>query len=759
MARFWSRRRGGRDAEDPELESIFPRRVDPDGDLLWTATQLRHALQAQRADDPDPDYRLHLRASLMEEARLHHQQKLRPRHRLGLALGTGMGLAGLAMLGVVLVSLVALPQGDPNVVVQASVQGKTQVAVTQAIDLSFNQPMVETSVIRGLQIEPAVTVKTSWPTDRRLRIQPVHDLVPNVPYVVRIAKTAARAQNGATPLSNIVIPFGTGPITGSPGQPPKLVAVSTIATASGSQSVQYAADGELMVTASGNLSVAGQPPVTAPAASPGSGGVVYALANPPAVLATAAVNPVASPDSQELAFLRAAASGGSTLNVVQIGGSASPQVLASSNLPSPSVAWVNDGTILYPDQGHLYEVGLDGRVTAVYPFVHLGPDGHFRLDPSGQALYAAPSGTPTVYDLATGTATSLTGLQGTPAFSPTGSLMAFVVSQQGRQTIMVATATGQDTRPLVVAPSGVGISDLAFSPNGSYIAYLADTAGLGSRIGVLDVASGNSQLLSTRTGMGLFAWSPEGNSMSALEAGSQGSSQVLTLQLSTPPAPAPTSSPANASALEAASSLAQIQVAQASSGPTAAAALLAPGLKLPTPTLLPIGYDRFYAISSTPVGPGSNSYQVSVELVRDATTNAPAESLLETVTVQVSATAAQIVSVVPGQPTALPAGPIVISASATSSSPGQVTFVLTFDADLDPTTVGATSVQLVDAGQQVQGLSISYQASTRQVLVSASGLAPGPLVLTVGAPLADVDHAEISTPYSLQLPALPTPAP
>ncbi len=745
-------RRRRREVQD-ELAVVFPQSEDPDGRLLTTARELRQLLTTVQIGEAEPNYRAHLRASLLAEHRARSSAQMPRRHRVGSLFGVGLGLAGLAMLGVVLVSVLVLPPGPRQVVVQASVQNNPRVAVNQAIDLSFNQPMVESSVVQGLRIQPALTVSTAWKSATRLSIRPLHQLVPNVAYEVTISRKAARAQDGATPLSNIVIPFGTAPLSATPmGYPPSLVAVSQVATVVQPTALQYAPDGQLLVLAQSALAQG----TASPAAVPGAAGV-FSLGSPAALLAPGAAGPQPSPDSQSLAYWSAAGSS-SELEVVPLGGGGQPQVVASSPDPDPVASWVNDSTLLYSGGQGLLEANLDGQVTAAYPFVKLGPSGFFEAAPGLTALYADPQGIPTLYDLGTGSSLRLTGIQGVPVFSPDGSQIAYVALSGGRDSVVVASSTGAAPRAVVVAPAGVALSQLAFSPGGQYIAYVATTPGVGSQLGALALATGTSHLISSLSGVSLPAWSPEGTAISLVQT-TGGGSEVLTIQLSAPPGAGAAGAGAAAAALDTASTLAQLQVSGGPGALTAIQGLLAPGTTIPTSSLLPGHFDRFYAISSTASSSGSSVYQVQLELLRDPTSGLPAVYVDETASVSVTGTTGELTALTLGQPTALPPGPMVISATTSSTAPGSVTFVLQFDADLDPATVGAQSVQLTQSGTQVSGVQVSYQSSSRQMVITATGLGSGPLVLTVGAPLADVDHTLISPPYELSLPALPVSAP
>jgi hypothetical protein len=753
---------------DPELWDVLER--DPRGRadrLIETAAEIRDGLALASPPVPDPDYQAHLRASLLAEGRLRVNFQPRRRRRFGLALGAGMGVAGLAMLSLVLVSVIFLPGGSRSVTVNSAVKNNPRVPVTQAIQLSFNQPMVEPSVVKGLKIDPAVSYSASWLGSKTLVISPAHDLVPNVSYVVSIARKSAVARNGATPLSNIVIPFGTVPLSAtSAGVPPSLVTVDRLDIVQGAETISYAPDGQLLLLASGSVTPiastssnsSSTPPSGGPSNQTGAGsgtGVVYTLTNPESTLVANAFDPTPSPDSQELAYWSPAGSGGDTLDVVPIGGAAQAQAVGTSTDQDPQVDWLNDSELLYSSGGQLYETNLDNQTSTVLPGLQLGTNGFFSVSPSGLAIFSEPAGVATVYDLSAGTSVTIPGFQGVPAWSASSSQMAYVTETAGRQTIDISTAFAADPAPLLIAPSGVGISDLAYSPSGDYIAYSAATPGVGAEIGAVSVSSGTSAPLSTIAGMTQPSWSPFGNQLTALDSLPTGQSEVVTLELSNPPQ-SPTTGGQSSVALEAASNLAQLQIDGSLSSLAAIHGLLNASASIPDSTLEPGAFDRFYAVSSTPASAGSSNYAVDLELVRDATTTAPSAYLREQVTVDLSGATPTISAISQGTLTNIPDGPLVLEADSTTSSSGATNFVLQFDADLDPATVGPQSITLTDSGQPVQDLQINYGAATREVTITADQLAQGPIVLTVAPPLADVNHVQVAITYQLSLPALPT---
>jgi dipeptidyl aminopeptidase/acylaminoacyl peptidase len=467
-------------------------------------------------------------------------------------------------------------------------------------------------------------------------------------------------------------------------------------------------------------------------------------------VATDATGAVASPDSQEIAYWTPGSGGSLLLDVIPAAGGGSPHTLATSAEPDPGLAWLDNGDLLYSSAGQLAEVSLDGQVTEVDPNVKLDPSGFFTLAPSGQALFALPNGVPTVYALPNGSATTLGGMVGTPAWSATGSDLAYVSDSNGNETIDWTSDLGAQSTVLLSAPSGSQISGLSLDPTGTYLTYVSATAGLASQLNELDVQSKVAGPLSSLAAVSDPSWAPTGSELSLL-ADVSGIQGVESLLVSGGPQTQSTSSSAASTALSAASSLAQLQVTD---GPTASAqvaALLAPGTVLAPSVLLPGKFDRFYAVSTTPTSAGASSYTVDLNLVRDATSTSGPAYLPETVTVQTGGTSALISGITPGVLTAVPRGPLVLSVSSSTDSSGNTIFAIHFDADLNPATVGSQSISLSVNGRLVSGAQFNYSALTRTETVTVAGLPSGAVTLVVRPPLADIDNTPMQTAYVVVL--------
>jgi hypothetical protein len=750
---------------DPELWAIFQGR---DGvqhpELLKAAEEIRHQLQAEPPPQADPQFQARLRVNLVREARTKRPGRVRTR-RLALPLTATLGIAGLAAVAVVVASLVAIPLEQGQVKVKAAVAGHHELSVTQAIQISFNRPMDEAAVVQGLKIKPAVSFQANWSNPETLVISPAHGLAPNVGYVVTIPKPDVKAQNGAEATSAIVIPFGTGAAPTTPqGQIPTLVSVTHDAVTEGVTTLSYMPDGALMVLSSGiTLAVPSSAPSPDPSASPSASsitpatptstfGTLYVLNPSLRTVATDALGAVASPDSQEIAYWTPGSNGTLSLEVVAASGSGSPQTLASSPDPDPGLAWLDNGDLLYAAAGQLQQVSLDGQITTVDPKVLVGPSGYFSLSPSAQALFARPSGVPTIYSLPTGAATGLNDLVGVPAWSSSGSVLAYTSSANGGETVQLSSDLGAQSQVLLTEPAGIQVSDLSFDPTGTYLAYVSATSGQSSQLNALDVQSQVSGALGSLTAASDPTWDPMGDQLSALDGVPSTTSQdVETLLLSGGPQPPASDDTAADTALATASSLAQFQVSSSPTALTEISALLAPGDNLAQSVLLPGKFDRYYAVSSTPTAAGSTSYSVDLHLVRDATTSSGPAFLPETVIVQTAGTSPLISDITQGSLTPVPTGPSVVSVSATSSSSGTTVFVLHFNADLNPITVGSQSITLSVGGHLISGAQFDYAALTRSETVTVSALPVGAVTLTVAAPLADVDNTPMQAPYQVVL--------
>jgi hypothetical protein len=739
---------------------------------MQTANQLWTLLQSQPQPAADPGYQSRLRASLIREAR--ESRAHRPSSRRWVwPLGVTLAGAAVAIAAVVSLSTGALPLRAGQVKVKAAVAGHHEIPVTKAIQLSFNQPMNEAAVVKGLRISPAISYRTSWPNAKTLVISPAQGLAPNVSYVVTIAATSAKAEDGSKALAKIVIPFGTTSTPSTPiGQTPSVVSVSTPAVGQGITSVSYTPDGALMVVSSGGLEAnppTSEPAVTPSAAAPGPtaspgasaspvrvGGTVYLLSPSLSVVAANAIGAVTSPDGEDIAYWSPQIDGSLALEVVTANGRGTPQTLASSTESDPGLGWLDDGDLLFAAAGQLREVSLDGQISTVDPSIQLDPSGFFSLSPSAQMLFARPGGVATVYTLSGGAASTLADVVGAPSWSPTSSNLAYVANVGGRQTIEVSADSGAQSNPLLTAAEDVELGNLSFDPTGTYLAYTSAMPGQYPQLGAIDIQSKVTATLGNVSSVSDPVWAPAGGQLSEL-AGVIGtnSQDVDTLLLSGTPLPPAGDQTAAESALSTATALGQIQLAQGPAALASIATLLAPGTTFAPSLLLPGKFDHAYAVSTTPTTAGASTYTVELRLVRDATSSVGAAFLPEAVTVQTAGASPLITDVVPGTLTPIPTGPLVVSASATTTKSGATIFAIQFNSDLNPQTAGAQSITVSVDGKRISALQFDYSPLTRTEMVTAQSLPSGAVTLTVSPPLADINNRQMQTAYRVTLQPVP----
>jgi len=916
------RARRGDPGVDPDLLAIFGEDEDADPELLPFAQHLLSLRDLRPGSAPDRGFQRGLRARLLAEA---HQRRAR-RVDVGLKLGAGLGLAGVALLAVVAIVVALVPPPSQLVRAQSRQSGRHDLAPTQAIQLSFNRPMSEQRVSQGLRIRPAVPFTVTWTNPRHLVIRPRHALARNVSYVVTIARGAARAADGAEAARPIVIPFGTAvghtPVV-PPTAGPRVTAVVELALVDGAAGLLQGPGGMLYISAVGPIAPTGTrtirrlplatrhqaaagggaeaalgalaplrpeaapPPSTSVSRSPGTraspdvapsasassspnspptapvspqvgagaspaGQAIAPSPTPPAPLLTASPAPPPAPSPTPggiavlgppppaatsptirptihpggLAVLSAGPSplspaarpsptstaipaatpapafrpltpaiapagpfvtvfrltpdgasgvallhavrgarlapdgttvagwargpgGSQVLEVANTAGARAVEVLMRSSLPDPTCAWLDDGHLLVSTAAGLLSVGLDGHVAPVDTGVRIGPEGYFVLAPSGLDLYSVPGGRPTVTNLTTLTAVNLPGLVAGPVWSPDGAHLAYVRRVGGVETLELATADGSSPTVLVQGAPGARIADLAYSPGGGFLAFTTSRPGGPPELTVAATATGMVTTLSARPGIADPVWNAGGSAVSVLQQGPRRlADAVLTFRLSDVGAVG--LSPTGVAA-QAAATLAQAQVA----GPSAqglATRVLAPAAQIPASTLFPGQFNRDYVVATTPIDASARSFAVDVHLIRDATVSHPTQYLQEQLTVELAGGRARVVAITASVLQPVPLGPTVMQTSVQAGADGTTVFRLQFDADLDPATVSARAVSLTVGDTVVAGLQLAFSPVTRILTVSAGPLPPGPLTLTVGAPLADVDHTPMGAPFHLTLP-------
>jgi len=232
-----------------------------------------------------------------------------------------------------------------------------------------------------------------------------------------------------------------------------------------------------------------------------------------------------SPDGRTLAAVAVREQGGDhgeQLVVVPLdGGAAHPLGPASSRARSPS--WSPDGRWLVFESDResfrdLYRINLDGsglrRLTE-------NREGNFdpAVSPDGRriAFVSSRDGDSEVYVMnADGSAqrrlTAFYRDDMKPGWSPDGRTISFISNRLGADRVFLVGADGTNLRRLNAADTTrTGQeADIAWSPDGSRIAYTLQVAPGASRIRIVDVRTGKALEVAGGEGASQPAWSPDG---------------------------------------------------------------------------------------------------------------------------------------------------------------------------------------------------------------------------------------------------------
>ncbi|HZS15908.1 MAG TPA: Ig-like domain-containing protein [Candidatus Dormibacteraeota bacterium] len=779
--------------DDPELASLF--RDEPD---------LYDLSRNLRASRPEPVVGTHfepyLRARLIDAA----ARELKPRGlsrwlrpRPGLFAGGGAAL-GVAMIAAVVVATVMYQPHDTRVDLRGTnVAENHDVSPDQVIRVSFTQDVDHAAVEHNLQIHPATAVVTRW-EGTTLVITPLHRLAANTPYTVTIPRTAVRTASGATASNDIRIAFGTkatpspGP-TQVPAPPPSLqpVVLGPVTAGSG---VVLAPDGSVVVT--GGLLT------PAPAASPSplaSASLPAQLSSPGAGLGSPLPSPTAAPTPSPVPGLArltpagptqlgpAAAvaafspSGGALAYLVPHGNQAdlwvaradgSRAVRLARNVDAGSpLAWAGDGSLVDVSGGEVTVVDLEGRARPVSGTVRVAPGQDVALAPGGQVVYVgpapasaspSPSATPspsasasagpqpssdgTLVELTGGSAETLHGIRGLPAFSADGSRVAWVDGSGATPLLQVSATSGAAGNPTTVATAaqaGDALGGLALSGDGSRVVYTL-THGGGTAVRVVSVASGETVAVGDGQPVLSPVLSEAGDRIAFLRPGAAGTVAAE----ATVPGATSSSAAADAVPAAAASLLDRFVAAQLDDDRGTLQALSNGSLDLPS--LTPQNLQRSYTVKSA-LAPDTGEVTAQVRLVRDASSSSPAEFADETLVADRGADGGYLVTsaVISGMQSE-PNGPQLVHVTSERQG-GSLVVRLSFDSDLDPATVNTSSITLTDAKGNALTAQVSYEVETRTAVVHLDSVPAGALTLAVSSALQDIDGQALTSPYSTTL--------
>jgi hypothetical protein len=179
--------------------------------------------------------------------------------------------------------------------------------------------------------------------------------------------------------------------------------------------------------------------------------------------------------------------------------------------------------------------------------------------------------------------------------------------------------------------------------------------------------------------------------------------------------------------------------------------LVAPAVEPGLIASLPANLSRGYVISATPSSNG-DVVNAQIRLLRDPTNDHPT-ALFTDQTVVLQRTGDKYIKYIVSQsaiPQPLhdePAGPQVVRV-VTTPLPGVTTVAITFDSDLDPSSVTSSVISLGGAAAGLPSPDVKYDASSRTVTVSILGRLRHSFDLIVNIGLRDVNGQGLAQQFT-----------
>jgi hypothetical protein len=529
---------------------------------------------------------------------------------------------------------------------------------------------------------------------------------------------------------------------------------------------------------------------TAPTPAPVEGAMYFPADQAAVPLSDLPATAVAvAPDGLYVALAVSQPDGTSTIVVENPDGSSASRVWPSGSTSGALVtalAWDGSNRIIFVTPEGVNAVDLDDQSSQIYAFpaggsasgVVLAADGQTAFlpaadvagqagpgatvspsasatSPSGAASPTAPSpsATPTATYPPTAedgwlvtlptdgtnvpTPTQLPGsVSGVVTFSGAGDEVAWVDVSGSTSTVLEAPVSDPATITPVSGAPTEGIEELALDGHGATVAYALDPGGI-----EVETASG-TVLGTTPDEASSLSFSPDGTRLAFVAAGSLDVAQVQTA--STPPG-------ATSLCKDADQQLTQFVGDQVAHDQADMATLSAPGAP-PAGTLTPSSVDRGYVISSSCTAASATSgptLTASARLVVDPNLTSPGQITDETIVLGESDGGGWLVTGLTVPPLHTQgSGPHVLSVSATPPVAGSVNaesvVTVTFDSDLDASSVGAASLWLeTDDGQTLTLVNPpSYDPDTREATLIVAGSLPAGIEVVVGTSLTDIDGGQ-----------------
>jgi Big-like domain-containing protein len=748
--------------DDKELDELF---TDP------AHQEVVDLLKASRPATPplDPNFRLHLRAQLMAEAR----KTLTPRTSRSwfpfnltpsvLAPAMAAVAAGFIVVLGIEVYLANQPTASPVAFDVSKLNNKTNVATGEPIEIPFSGPVDQAAV--EIQIEPATSFTQHW-VGQTLVIVPDHQLAPNTSYTVTVKPRATLpSPNPSNPNSPkpavaptpAVVHFTTVRAPIPPVVPPSFRSAGVTygfdsrLGDSGKLKILNAvwtSAGQLLVTRPGGQ--AGPAAVPSPSAATASGSaastdiwLMSPIGTPIRLVGPGDNFPSAAPTGGLFSAWRQQGTR-TNLEVRDLQGNLVSTAATLDGVPDRAAVWIGSDRLAYVDNGALRIVGLHAPLEA--PALKVD-HGSLAASPNGQFLAVQSTTGSVVLDLTPGLTQRL--LDGATGFnwSAKGDLAFTIQRDTGTELYLL---TGGKTSKIASSPGSQTWSDLNWAPDAASLLFAARPTAGNSTASVLMLINrdgSNPITFGPQREYSAPQWSPGGDLVLFSRRDEAGGIAFWTA----------TSAPSGNDAAEK-QALAEVEkfmqarilrdnsTAQDQLDDAGRAAYQAGTSSLFSPA--GTQFDRYYPVTVQLTGSNPNKFLVGVRIFI-AKSGVETSFFEEQLSLTLQAQRYLVDGVKASDTMALGHGPTVVSVQILQAPPGQQVRVR-FDADLKAESVTSDTIQVKDASGQLVAARVSFDPDKHLATVTVR-LRPGTYQLVVTSGVTDIHGTSLTQEYTAPL--------
>jgi len=750
--------------DDKELDELF---TDP------AHQEVVDLLKTSRPATPplDPNFRLHLRAQLMAEAR----KTLVPRASRSwfpfnfppsvLAPAMAAVAAGFIVVLGIEVYLANQPTAAPVAFDVSKLNNKSNVATGEPIEIPFSGPVDKAAV--EIQIEPATSFTQQW-VGQTLVIVPDHQLAPNTTYTVTVKPRATLATpNPSNPNSPkpavaptpAVVHFTTVRAPIPPVVPPSFRSAGVTygfdsrLGDSGKLKILNAvwtSAGQLLVTRPGGQAgpaAVPSPSATATASGSAAGTDVWLMSpigTPVRLVGPGDNFPAAAPTGGLFSAWRQQGTQ-ANLEVRDLQGNLVSTAATLDGVPDRAAVWIGSDRLAYVDNGALRIVGLHAPLEA--PALKVDHDGSLAASPNGQFLAVQSTTGSVVLDLTPGPTQRL--LDGASGFSwsAKGDLAFTIQRDTGTELYLL---TGGKTSKIASSPGSQTWSDLNWAPDAASLLFAARPTAGNSSASVLMLINrdgSNPLRFGPQREYSAPQWSPGGDLVLFTRRDEAGGNAFWTA----------TSAPSGNDAAEK-QALAEVEkfmqarihgdnsTAQDELDDAGRAAYQAGASSLFSPA--GTQFARYYPVTVQLTGSNPNKFLVGVRIFL-AKSGVETSFFEEQLSLTLQAQRYLVDGVKASDTTALGHGPTVVSVQVLPAPPGQQVRVR-FDADLKAESVTNSTIQVKDANGELVAARVSFDPDKHLATVTIR-LRPGTYQLVVTSGVTDINGTPLAQEYTAPL--------